>query len=163
VTVGPHSPIEAVVESAETVRPFLFATDFSEPSLRALPYAVSFANQRRTKLALLHMLSPVPHLDGNAWYTASDVERMRRGAQLTTRKHLEELTARADLAVEPAFLAEFGEPADGILRTAGALHAEVIVMGLKSRTHVDTLSHLPWSSAYRVVCGAACPVLTVRD
>jgi nucleotide-binding universal stress UspA family protein len=67
------------------------------------------------------------------------------------------------LVAEPQFVVNVGEPAEGILRTASKLDAEVIVMGLRRRSHVETISHLPWSTAYDVVCHALCPVLTVRE
>ena len=68
-----------------------------------------------------------------------------------------------DTGVESLFMTEFGEPAEGILRAAEVLHAEAIIMGLNRRAHVEMISHLPWSTAYEVVCRAVCPVLTVRN
>ena len=162
LTVGPCSPPDARLAVDGTPRPVLFATDFSEASLRALPEAASLANQRRAKLVLLHMLWLVPQAEDNRWYTASDVVKARAAAEATTRKRLEELVANVPLAVEPGFIIDFGEPAEGILRAAESLHAEIITLGLKDKRHIETISHLPWSTAYDVVCAATCPVLTVR-
>ena len=163
LTVGPSSPMDANLEPDGTQRSLLFATDFSEASLRALPYATSLAIQRKTKLVLLHMLSSVPAIEGHRWYTASDVVEMRDAAESEARKHLQQLIANVPLAAESQCIVEFGEAAEGILRAAGELHAELIVMGLRCRDHVTTRSHLPWSTAYDVVCNAVCPVLTVRE
>jgi nucleotide-binding universal stress UspA family protein len=162
LTVGPCSPPDAQLAPNGTNRPLLFATDFTEASLTALPHAISLANQRRTQLVLLHMLSPYAQVKGNGWYTPGDVAAMRVAAEAAARKRLEHLIANVHLAVEPAFIAESGEPAEGILRAAESLHAEIVIMGLKWRRYIDTISHLPWSTAYDVVCGAGCPVLTVR-
>ncbi len=162
LTVGPCSPPDARLAPDGAPRPLLFATDFSEASLRALPHAASLANLRRTKLVLLHMLSPVPQVEGNRWYMPNDVVEMRAAAEVAARKRLHDLLANIDLAVEPTFIADFGESAQGILRAARVLHAEIIIMGLRCRSHFDTISHLPWSTAYNVICGAVCPVLTVR-
>jgi nucleotide-binding universal stress UspA family protein len=162
LTVGPSSPPDAPSLPSVTPRSLLFPTDFSEASLRALPYAISLANQRRIKLVLFHVLSPVPQVIGDRWWTAGDVVQARAEAKATTRKRLERLTAAANLAIEPAFMVEFDEPAESILRAAKVLGVEFIAMGLKRRTHVETLSHLPWSTAYDVACRALCPVLTVR-
>jgi nucleotide-binding universal stress UspA family protein len=162
LTVGPCSPPDAPLRPGDIPRPVLFATDFSEASLEALPYAASFANQRRTRVVLVHMLSQVPQVEGNRWYTASDVVEMRAAAKVTARKRLQELIANIHLAVEPAFMTEFAEPVEGILKAAQCVHAELILMGLKCRTHAEMMSHLPWSTAYDVVCGAGCPVLTIR-
>ena len=162
LTVGPCSPPDAPWGSSDTPRPVLFATDFSDASLKALPFAASFANQRQTKLALIHMLDPMTPVKNGRWYTASDVAEMRSVAQTDARKRLRDLIADITLGIEPAFTADFGEPAEGILRTTQAAHAELIVMGLKCRRRVETMSHLPWSTAYDVVRGAGCPVLTIR-
>ncbi len=163
LTVGPCSPVDAHLEPDGAPRSLLFATDFSDASLKALPHAISLANQRGSSLVLLHILAPVPDIEGHRWYTAADVVEMRGAAKSSVRKHLQQLIADVRLAAEPEFVVDFGEPAEGILRTASKLDAEVIVMGLRCRDHVQTLSHLPWSAAYNVVCKAPCPVLTVRE
>jgi nucleotide-binding universal stress UspA family protein len=164
LTVGPNSPADAEMEPTGMVRPQLFATDFGEGSKRALPYAISFANLRKTKLVLLHVLSPVPRAEGNRLHAPGDPAQMQKDEQATTCGRLKELIENtAAPGVESVFMAEFGEPAEGILRAAEVLHAEVIIMGLNSRAHVDMISHLPRSTAYEVVCRAGCAVLTVRS
>ena len=163
LTVGPGSPADAHLEPDGMERPLLFATDFSDSSLRALPHATSLANQRGRNLVLLHVLSPMPKIEGGRCYTASDVVEMRGAAEADARKRLEQLIANVHLAMEPQFVVNFGDPAEGILRVARELRTEVLVMGLRCREHVATVSHLPWSTAYDVVCNAACPVLTVRE
>ena len=163
LTVGPCSPVDAHLQPDGTPRSLLFATDFSDASLKALPHAISLANQRGSNLVLLHVLAPVPNIEGDRWYTAADVVEMRGAAESGARERLQQLIANVRLAAEPQFVVDFGEPAEGILRAASKLDAEVIVMGLRCRDHVETLSHLPWSAAYKVVCNAPCPVLTVRE
>jgi nucleotide-binding universal stress UspA family protein len=164
LTIGPHSPADADMEASKTSRPLLFATDFGEGSRRALAYAISFASQRGTKLVLLHVLPPGPKVEGNRWCTPGDVAQMQKDEQSATRGRLKELVEHAAATgVEATFMAEFGEPAESILRAAEVLHAEAIIMGLKRRPLADMASHLPWSTAYEVVCRAGCPVLTVRS
>jgi nucleotide-binding universal stress UspA family protein len=62
LTVGPYSYRESRVDLTGEIRTYLFATDFGEASLRALPRAVSLANQTKARLILLHVLpaAPVP-------------------------------------------------------------------------------------------------------
>jgi len=163
LTVGPGSAAEAHLEADGLPRSLLFATDFSDASLKALPHAISLANQRGSNLVLLHMLPLVPGIVGSRWYTAGDVVEMRDAAECDARKRLQRLVADVPLAVEPQFIVDFGEPAEGILRAASKPDFEVIVLGLKRRTHVESTSHLPWSTAYDVVRNASCPVLTVRE
>jgi nucleotide-binding universal stress UspA family protein len=162
LTVGPYSPKESDLSKPEAAGPLLFATDFSDTSLAALPYAISFATQRRTRLVSLHMFSPLPLVAGSRWYTAEDVMRMRKEAQLEACDRLQQLTSGVTMELPPLSIAEYGDAAEGILRNAERLRTEVIVMGLHRKNHIETVSHLPWSTAYKVVCGAVCPVLTVR-
>lgn len=162
LTVGQHAPAVPQVAPSERLRPLLFPTDFGECSLKALPYVVSLANRRKTRVALMHALCPIPEQLDNRWYTAEDVIGMRMQAQVRTVAHLKSLVRDAVLEVKPISIVEFGDPAEWILRTSKEIEAEAIVMGLNHTTHSGGNSHFPWSTAYKVVCGAACPVLTVR-
>jgi len=164
LTVGPGSLQEAPVESPSVVLPFLFATGFGEASLLALPYAISFANQYGAKLVLLHTLPAVPMPEGLNLPTADDVMQMRENARIASLWRLEELVSpKTELAVKPEFVVEFGSPSEKILQTTETLVVDAIIMGLHRSTHIGTASHMPWDTAYKVVCGAGCPVLTVRN
>jgi len=163
LTVGPKAAPEMELQPPNACRPVLCATDFSAASLRVLPYAIALANERFAKLVLLHVLPSAPRPQGNGWYMPQDISRMLREAQLSVRKRLQALTSGAALSVEPEFIAELGEPAGEILRTAEQLGAQLIVFGLPRRAHIDAISHLPGSTAYQVVCGAPCAVLTINN
>jgi nucleotide-binding universal stress UspA family protein len=150
MTVGPHVARECFEQGR--LRRILFASDLSPASMHALPYVTMLAQQHQASLTFLHVLaSAVPDADFDA--TAS-VER-----------ELEQ--ARADLRqVVPAgsnadVVAEAGVPDEIIVRVARAQNASLIVMGLHSQS-VFAATHLPWSTAHRVVCDAHCPVMTVR-
>ena len=163
LTVGPGSFPSSPVESARAIRPFLFATDFGGASLHALPYAISSANHFGAKLILLHVLPAVLMPEGFRRYTPGDVMQMRESARMASLRRLEELTTQyAELALKPEFMVEFGFPAEKILQAADTLKVDAIIMGLHRSTHIATASHMPWATAYEVVCGAGCPVLTVR-
>ena len=165
LTVGPCCPTEPKLNAPELTRPILFPTDFTDDSLRALPHAVSFANEQQTRLVLLHVLGPVPQVLGNRWYTAEDVTEMRKAAKRDCLDRLHKLAGNIGLAIDPICMAEYGDygaPADFILRAAAEVDAEAIIMGLKRKNHIDTISHLTWSTAYNVICRARSAVLTVR-
>ncbi len=164
LTVGPGSLKDSPVDGTRAVRPFLFATDFSKSSLRALPYAISSANHFGTRLVLLHVLPAVPMPEDLHRPTADDVMRTRESARMAGLQRLEELTLQnAKLAFKPEFLVEFGSPSEKILQAANRLKADAIFLGLHRSTHIDTKSHMPWATAYEVACDAGCSVLTVRD
>jgi len=164
LTVGPGSRQDSPVGSTRAIRPFLFATDLGGPSLRALPYAISSANHFGTRLVLLHVLPAVTMAEGSSLPTAGDVTRTREKARMASLQRLEELTSQsAKLAVKPEFLIEFGLPSEQILHVANTLKADAIILGLHRSAHIDTKSHMPWATAYEVVCGASCAILTVRN
>ena len=163
LTVGPLSYEDVRVEGNRADRSFLFATDFGEASLRAWPYAVSFANHFGAKLIVLHVIPEAPQPEGPGRYTARDVMLMRDNARMASLRRLEQMFPWDEqLALEPQFLIEFGLPSEKILQVALKVKADIVVMGLHRSLHIDTASHLPWGTAYEVACGAACPVLTVR-
>ncbi len=54
-----------------------------------------------------------------------------------------------------------GEPVEQILRIATETNADLVVMGAKRRENLA--GNVPRTKAYRVMCGARCPVLTVRS
>ena len=83
---------------------------------------------------------------------------MRENARMGSLRRLAELTTNAALDVRPAFVAEFGIAtpiSDKILETAEKLTVDVIIMGLHRSTHISTACHLPWATAYEVLCGAS--------
>jgi nucleotide-binding universal stress UspA family protein len=151
-TVGPGSYQESRVDDLPPNRTFLFLTDFTEASLHALPYAVSYANQFGAKLVLLHVLP-----------TAPNPKSLRYTAAL---QGLKEVTRNNPLRVTPEFIVEFcpaGPISEKILETAENLKADLIIMGLRRSAHVEATSHVPWATAYEVVCGAGCPIVTARQ
>ncbi len=166
LTVGPGSYQDFRVGSPRANRTLLFATDFGEASLHALPRAISSANQFGAKLVLLNVIPALPMPEGMHRCTAGDLMKMRENARMASLRRLEELTQNARLEVRPEFAVEFGVASpvsEKLLKTAEKLRVDVIIMGLHRSTHISTACHLPWATAYEVVCGASCPVLTVRN
>ena len=164
LTVGPRSFENSSLEHIDAPRTYLFATDFGPASLRALPYAIAFANQLGAKLVLLLFLHTMPLPEGFHWSkTAGDVTLMQDDARAVSLQLLQELAQHNDpLTLEPQFVVKFGQPSKKILQVADTLKADLIIMGLNRSTHIDTVSHMPWATAYDVVRSATCPVLTVR-
>src|SRR5208282_3572988 len=162
LSVGPHSAANYEPEPARSNRPLLFATDFGGASLETLPHVISLAKQLGRKLILLHVLRSVPEL-GNRCFTAFDAKEVQdRAKKATVQKFAKLVAQEAPLKDGLAFMVEFDEPAQGILTAAEVLHAEMIILGLAHKTYFETFSHLPWTTAYEVVCGSECPVLTLR-
>jgi nucleotide-binding universal stress UspA family protein len=148
LTVGPNAARPTV--QFENWKRILFATDFSAGSLKALPYALSMAEENNAQLMLLHTIPLVP---------VQQQEDVQEGA----RRRLEKLIPPdASDWCQPEFVVRFEFPADGILKVAEERQADLVVMGVRATASPRTSAHLPWATAYEVVCRAHCPVLTVR-
>lgn len=163
LTVGPHSYREGRVDLTGEIRTYLFATDFGEASLGALPHAVSLAARAKARLILVHVVpaAPIPRIPGS--YGAPEVILMRENARMACVRRLEQLVPPDEqMTIESEFVAEFGIPSEKILQVALDKGADLIILGLRRSPLVGTVSHMPWATAYEIVCGAGCPVLTVR-
>jgi nucleotide-binding universal stress UspA family protein len=146
LTVGPE-----VARGGRTgweLKRILFATDFSDTSLHALPYALSLAEENQAALIFVNVAPLVPY-------------QYKDSVVAGTRKQLETLMPPEPWC-NPEFIVEFDFPAQGILKVAREREADLIVLGVSRRAAVGLTSHLPWSTASDVVSAAPCPVLTVR-
>jgi hypothetical protein len=61
------------------------------------------------------------------------------------------------------FIVKIGIASEQILQACHALSADLLILGLNRTEHIETASHLPWSMAHKIVCGASCPVLTIKN
>jgi nucleotide-binding universal stress UspA family protein len=148
LTVGPCAPLESSLDAA--FEHVLFATDFSSESLEALPFALGAAREQHANITLLHV---VEHMPAEA---ALDPERVITVLENRLRQLLPK-----DYEGEYECRVEVGAIEEAILDVAEQERASVIILGLKTpATYVD---HLGWLHAYRIVCGACCPVLTIRS
>jgi nucleotide-binding universal stress UspA family protein len=150
LTVGPSTQKEPMYELE--FKNILFATDFGRSAEREAAYAFSLAQEHRSRLRLVHVF-PHSEVRGNDLLT---VEKENGVAQLR-----ELVPAGAELHCKLDFEVAVGEPVAEILRIAAKTNADLIVMGAKGRE--SFAGKLPHTKAYRVVCGAPCPVLTVRS
>ena len=130
------------------VKRILFATDFSETSLHALPYALSLAEENHATLIFLNVAPLVPY-------------QYKQSVINATSKRLQALVP-SEFPCESDFVVCFDFPAEAILQIARDRQTDLIVLGVNRRTAAGLSSHLPWSTASEVVSTAPCPVLTVR-
>ena len=150
LTVGPSTGKEPMYELE--FKNILFATDFGRSAEREAEYAFSLAQEHRSRLRLVHVF---PHPEA---YGADVLASEKENCMAKLR---ELMPGGTDLHCKQDFEVAVGEPVEQILRIATEINADLIVMGAKKR---DTLAgNVPHTKAYRVVCGARCPVLTVRS
>ena len=144
LTVGPRTPEEAAIR----LRNILYASDFSADSLVAAPYAFSLAEKFQACPTLLHVIPSLPESP----YLDAQMARVR----------LEEIaSAHAWVAMVPNVVVEMGSPANMILKVAGDLEADLIVIGARGAGALPRLASHFGSIAHKVVSHAHCPVLTV--
>jgi len=145
ITVGPKA--QSGFDNA--LHTILFATDLSEESKMALPYATSLAQEFHADLTVLHV--------------APERERLIRD-----REHVEAylMNQLKNLAPQSRFpwcavshVVTFGDAATEILDATKDRDADLIVLGLHNS--VQFTSHLPERLCYRVLCEAPCPVMTI--
>jgi nucleotide-binding universal stress UspA family protein len=143
LTVGPYADQTRGVDGQ--IREILYATDFTSETQAAAAYAVSLAEEFQARLVFLHV---VPRLEPNDLVKASDVVESSKA--LLQKLMPEEA---ADWCKAEYFV-EQGNPAEKILELARFRESETGVPG--------AATHLPISTAHKVVSHATCPVLTVR-
>ncbi len=145
LTVGPQ--VAGEPGSIADMHEILLPTDFSRESLAAVPYAVSFAQEHRARLHLLHVAENLLTASAEAW----TIERLHSL-----------VPPEAELWCEPKALVEYGSAAEKILECAEELGTDVIVLGVKRTPSHLGATHVSLGTAYNVVSQAICPALTVR-
>lgn len=152
MTIGPSE--NPALLSHGRFQSIVLATDFSQGSMHAVPYAVGFARESQARLTLLHVVEE------------SSVTALYMHATLVedSRERLKEMLPPDVGSVPHDVEIVTGYPVEQILRVAEVKEADLIVMGVHkaSRFGAHTSAHLPWTIAQAVVCHAKCPVLTVR-
>jgi nucleotide-binding universal stress UspA family protein len=138
------------------VRNIMVPTDFSEPSLEALRYAIDFADRLNSRVLVLCVVPPItggPYLMGNG------VDATRKSALRSAHEAMSNL-ARRELPRGAMTRVASGVPFDQITRVAKEVNSDMIIMGTQGRTGLKRA--LLGSTAENVVRHAPCPVLVVR-
>ena len=149
LTVGPHVPGTSAPEA--NFRRIVYATDATTVPDDAAAYALSLAQEYGARLTVIHAVREMP----GTW---SDTPAR---IQEEFINHLKQLVPpEVESWCEPEFVVRFGEPAAEILDVANGRRADLIVLGVHG--DVPLAGHRPATIAYKVVCEAHCPVLTVK-
>jgi nucleotide-binding universal stress UspA family protein len=138
----------------------MHATDFSSASRPAFAKAVQLARRDRTRLVIVHVMTP-PAWGGDGYIAPSTIDEIYRGYREDAQRKLDAVVARAKAAgVRARGMLLEGIPAEQILRAAKKLRPGLIVVGTHGRTGVARF--FVGSVASRVVAGSTSPVITVR-
>lgn len=143
------------------IKRILVPVDFSDPSLRALDYAIEFSRPLKSHLILLHVVEPVYYpMAADMYGVGLDLSNVYEDIERAARAQLSRLAGKLRVRrVAVRTLLSLGTAHQVIVESAKKLKADLIIMATHGRTG---LSHvLMGSVAERVVRTAACPVLTV--
>ncbi len=162
LTVGPH--ISPPVRDRADFHRILFATDLGPASAKALPYALSLAEDCQAELILLHVVPPMPVLDiGSMAYTGDEIADWQARAREESTKRLKDLIPNDTKLKAPECITVIDFLPEGILGTAKIHAADLIVMGVNPTLSARIAAHIPWTVIHEVVSEATCPVLTARS
>jgi len=152
LTVGPKTL--RLMDQLVEMKRILLATDFTPASRAAAAYAISLAQEHQSQLVLLHVLEAPK---------AGELMTEDEFKEAALRLLRDMVPPEEKLWCDPEPILRYGSPADCILEIAENKEAELIVLGVrKPERHLGVMTHLGRATAYRVVCEAPCPVLTVR-
>lgn len=141
----------------------LIPTDGSENALRAVKYVIALACEMREKpdVVLLNVQPPVPAkgllLEGRP----SEIHRLETPLREHGAALLEPPAAALEAAGLPAQrLVEIGEAAPAITRVSGSHHCDLIVIGARGLTTIDSV--ILGSVSTRVLHLSPVPVVIVK-
>lgn len=156
-------PTDATLPAPQEVifKRIVCPVDFSEPSMCALSYALSLAEEADGRLALVHVLEWFADTEPRDYGQVS-VPEYRRVVERDARERLRNAVPdEARQWCEAHEVLVTGKPHREIIAMAKATAAELIVMGVHGRGAIDLM--LFGSTTHHVVRAATCPVLTVRQ
>lgn len=152
LVVGPY--VRMAPEKTTRMKRILFATDFSEASLAALSYALSLAEENQAELDILRVVAP---------QKSGELVNPRELMDAAVRQMKQLVPMEAEAWCKPQFLTEVGEPTQKILQVAKLSKADLIVLGVKRVYRALGVTHIPWTTAHKIIAEARCPILTVRS
>jgi nucleotide-binding universal stress UspA family protein len=155
LTVGPHADGHT---GGSGILRILFPTDLEHVPDRALSWTIAMANEHNAQVVFLHVLHrrglPVDYPD------EEDIDDERYVDAMTLMN--KSIPSAADFRRDPEMVIESGVPSDCVVRVARNTGADLIAMSVR-RVATATRVHIPWSTAYRIIAHATCPVLTVGE
>jgi len=161
-----HVPVLTVPPAVERVESVVYKTilcpiEFSDPSTRALEYALTLAEETGARLILLHVIEQLVDAPQPAALSPFNLQEYRRHLEDDARARLRSAVpeeARVWCTPEERVLS--GKAYRVILDLAQQEKVEVVVMGVHGKGALSR--RLFGSTTHHVIREARCPVLTLR-
>jgi len=147
------------VVSSLTLKRILVPTDFSEPSLKALRYAVRFAEQSGATIYLVHVIER-PAFNRDFEYFPLALPEVELG-KIAKEKLLSIASKEIEELVPVKTQVTIGKPFRQIVDVARETEADLIIIATQGHSGFKHL--LLGSTAELVIHHAPCPVLVVRE
>ena len=143
------------------INKILVSTDFSEPSRRAIEYAVSLQEVFKAKLEIVHVIFDETYLI-TSYVPQGTLQGFLGELETGASQHLDDFIASCEVLKGAEFTKKLlkGTPYSEITDWATKSGTDLIVIGTHGRTGLDHM--LFGSTAEKVIGRASCPVLTVK-
>ena len=150
--------LEVTSHAGISLKNILFATDFSEASQAALPYAAAIARRYGSQLHIVHIVSPAAYITPSQPGGAVTLDSIHEAALADVRQRMGTLASHLKTVPHHTYVreGEVWERLSDIIRTH---EIDLLVVGTRGRTGVKKF--LLGSRAEEILRLAPCPVLTV--
>jgi nucleotide-binding universal stress UspA family protein len=150
--------LEVTSHAGISLKNILFATDFSEASQAALPYAAAIARRYDSQLHIAHIMSPASYIIPSLPGDRVTLDSIHEAALADARQRMETLASDLKTIPRHTYVRE-GEVWESLSDIIRGHEIDLLVVGTHGRTGVEKL--LLGSKAEEILRLAPCPVLTV--
>ena len=141
----------------------LVPTDFSKLSDNALKQAYDMAKEYKAKIYLLHVIGIIQTCAIDYCFDQQTIDALEKktieAAEKMIQKQIKKVVKAKDVEIIPDVIK--GTPYEEILKEQKAKKIDLIVIASHGMTGI--LSHLMGSVAEKVLRGANCPVVLVKN
>jgi len=150
--------LEVTSHAGISLKNILFATDFSEASQAALPYAAAIARRYDSQLHIAHIVSPTGYIIPSEPGDPVTLDSIHEAALADARQRIETLTSHLKTVPHHTYLRE-GKVWESLSDIVQTHDIDLLVVGTHGRTGVEKF--VLGSKAEEILRQATCPVLTV--
>jgi nucleotide-binding universal stress UspA family protein len=155
MTMKPSAVVIPIVPDIELKR-ILFATDFSDASLAALPQVSTMARRYGSRVFVVNVWTPAPY----SMVSPEAASALQHKDEREARAKARELLNRRELAGLPAtVIVQTGSPPQELTRVVREKNIDLAILGTHGRTGLQHL--LMGSVTEELFRSLSCPVLTV--
>ena len=136
----------------------LFATDFSEVSEAALPYAAAICRRYNCQLHAVHVISPASYIVPSEPVGSITIESRHEAARADAQERMQDLASHLKAVPHYSYIRE-GDVWEVLSDMVRTREIDLLVLGTHGRTGLEKL--VLGSKAEEILRQAPCPVLAV--